>query len=74
MLNKSYTQDIQPEMERIKERWPWSLLKNSVSAELIHISIESQSLTNYIHFHSLPHYICVFVWIPENFALWDSFE
>ena len=52
----------------------WSLLKNPESAELMHIWMESQSLTHYIHLHGLHHYICVFLWIPENVMLRDTFE
>ena len=47
-------------------------MKNPVSAKLMHISIESRSLTKYIHFHGLPHYICVFPRIPGNVTFFSK--
>ena len=71
----SYTQEIQRKLNPIKESRPWSLLKNPVSAELMHISMEfRRSLTNNIHFHGQPHYISVFLWIPGNVTLRGTFE
>ena len=41
--------------------------KRRVNAYIDRIS----KFNKYIHFHSLPHYFCVFLWIPESVTLRD---